>query len=205
MLIDNKYMYIHIPRTGGRYISQLFIKNNYKCDMFKFENNFHDKIKNKKIHVPHLEYPYFLNFIHNKNILNFTVVRDPVDRFKSILKGYYGYYNKDMDKFNKKIKEIFLNFNEYVNSKIVTEQANWHVPQINFIGSNTEIWFYEKGLGKNFIKWLYKKYGFTFSNIENINYDKGYYDDIDIDIILTKKQIKSIKDYYFKDYKIIYG
>ena len=36
-------------------------------------------------------------------------------------------------------------------------------------------------------------------------YDKGYYDDINIDVILTKKQIKSIKDYYFKDYKIIYG
>ena len=204
MLIDNKYMYIHIPRTGGRYISHLFIKNNYKCDLYKF-NNVHDKLKDKDLHIPHLEYPYFLKFINDKNILNFTVVRDPVDRFKSILKGYYGYYNKDMDKFNKKIKEIFLDFNGYVNNKILTEQANWHVPQINFIGLDTEVWFYEKGLGKNFIKWLHKKYGFKFKNLKDITYDKDYYDDIDLDIDLTKKQIKCIKDYYFKDYKTLYS
>ena len=62
MLIENKYYFTHIPRTGGRYIESLFLKNNYVCNFNNYDLFLRDFLKRKNIEVAHFEYPYYLTF-----------------------------------------------------------------------------------------------------------------------------------------------
>ena len=49
MLIENKYYFTHIPRTGGRYIESLFLKNNYVCNFNNYDLFLRDFLKRKHI------------------------------------------------------------------------------------------------------------------------------------------------------------
>lgn len=192
-LINNSVYFVHIPRTGGRYIENLFKKNNYKYEYAKFYTT-HLSPSGKQVEIPHIEYPYYTVLFKNKNIKTFTVVRNPIDRFKSTLK----YNNIDKEK----ILSNENNFKNFINSQIIGYHSNWTLPQINFISCDTCIWKYEDGLGDNFLQWLNKNFNFTFEN-KFINYklDKRY--DTSTEIQLTKEQMQYIKNYYYKDFKIL--
>ena len=191
-LINNSVYFVHIPRTGGRYITELFKNNNYNLNF----DNFNEKIfiENKEFsELPHLSYPHYTRLFKETSIKCFTVVRDPVTRFASHLE------DKRVD-----IENIFYskdNFLQFINANIIFNKSNWCLPQINFITKNTLLWKYEDGLIQDFINWLHKNFGFTFEKT-NVNYEKTNVD-YKGKIILNKKQINLIKEYYYQDYKIL--
>tara|TARA_R110000803_G_C11848695_1_gene305552 strand:+ start:122 stop:673 length:552 start_codon:yes stop_codon:yes gene_type:complete len=181
---------VHIPRTGGRFLTKLFRENNYDC---KFNYFYKIKSKNKEIEIPHLAYPDYTGLFKEKNIKYFTIVRDPVSRFQSLLKKHVT--NLDKIFYSKN------NFVNYINKEIISCNNNWFLPQVNFITKNTFLWKFENNLDKDFFNWLYTNFGFNFK-IKNVDYDKHPTID-EGEVILNKKQIDWVKEYYYQDYKIL--
>ena len=201
MIINDNYYYIHIPRTGGRWVHSLFVNNNYKCNLFEHEKIYKDKLK-KEIEIPHLEYPYYLKMTNNYFIQKFTIIRNPVDRFLSTVKALVLYQKADL---NKDVFNIILSSKEtletFINNEIIKGKGNWFVPQINFISHDTKIWKFEDGFSKKFFDWLEYNFNFKFDN-KNIKFTPKYYDE-KIRIHIRPEQEDLIKEYYFKDCKIL--
>lgn len=201
MLIENKLYYIHIPRTGGRYVKNLFKKNNYNYLFDDYYMYLRDTLKRKDIEFCHFEYPYFFKLTNNKTVDNFTVVRDPIDRFRSCLKATL--LKDKIEITTNNVNEILNNLKLFINNQIISETNNWFVPQVNFISYETKLWKYEDGLGKNFRNWLFQNFNLKLE-IYDTKYDIANYDE-KIDLEFTSLQKDNIKNYYYKDYKIIYG
>jgi hypothetical protein len=82
MLISKKNIkplyFVHIPRTGGRYIRDLFENNNFLLNFYDFREYFMNK------EIPHLHYPLYSKFTNYGEIPQFTIVRNPLNRFISM-------------------------------------------------------------------------------------------------------------------------
>jgi hypothetical protein len=194
MLINNKIFFIHIPRTAGRYVKTLFKNNSDICEFYLFDELF------KGVVIGHLHYPYYEQLFNFKNVIKLTVVREPVDRFISILSTI-----ADQEWFLK--NKIFKNqnsFNEFVNEKVINSDNNWFRPQVNFIDNETKIWKYENGFGNSFVNWIKEISNFEIKNKVNL---KHIFKTMDYDnkkkIILSEKEKNLIKNYYYQDYKIL--
>jgi len=197
MIIDNRVYFIHIPRTGGRFLYKSLILNNYNVQL----NDFNITFKGKE--VPHLTYPEYCQFTHYRPFKKFCIVRDPVDRFLSMIKDTWMLDEEQIDKMFKNQS----NFDQMVNDICVNSNNNWFVPQNNFIDYKTKIWRFENKFNVEFTDWLshnfdlklnklavYYKQDYNKSNFPNNKLNK---------ITLNNKQIRYIKDYYYKDYKIL--
>lgn len=187
MLIDKNIYFVHIPRTGGRYVHDLLVHNQYTTDLISFKEYFNDK------EVPHLTYPDYEIYLNFLNCKKFTIVRDPVNRFLSAV--------SDDAKLNEdtilKMLESQQTFDMYINNLIFHDSTNWYVPQTNFLNNNINIYKFEDGLSDNFYKWLYETLDLKIHkpyNINNFTSNK---------IELSNKQKQYIKNYYYKDYKLL--
>ena len=85
----------------------------------------------------------------------------------------------------------------YLNNLIFNDDSNWYLPQINFINYDTKIYKYENGLGTQFIKWLEENFNFKIEKYDSRPYENIY------EINLSDKQKQFVKNYYYKDYKIL--
>jgi len=193
--IDPLY-FIHIPRTGGRYLRELFINNQYIVNHWHF-GEYHNNIV-----VPHLQYPYYSKFTNYGKIKQFTLIRNPIDRFVSMFCAGIIKDNHTLDK-NKILNNKRLLF-EFIENNInsLNSHTNWFLPQHHFINYNCKIWKLEDGLDNNFYKWMEInfKVKFKIKNIYN-NYSTKY--DVYKKIKLSKKTIGYIKEFYKHDYKLL--
>lgn len=187
--------FIHIPRTGGRFLRELLSVNNYILNF----SNFAHKFLNKE--VPHLHYPYYHYFNNYNNISQFLIVRNPIDRFMSM-------FNASIikDDLNVNIDKILNNkklFYKYIHEQITTinYHTNWFLPQYFFINSKCKIWKYENGLGLDFFKWLKKEFKININEKNIVNDYKQKYDDYK-KIKINKKTKLFIKEYYQLDFKL---
>ena len=195
--IDPVY-FIHIPRTGGRYLIELFIKNKYTVSNFLFKEHYQNK------EIPHLHYPYYNKFTNNGKIKQFCIVRNPLDRFISMFCASLIKDKLNIDK-DKILNDKFFLF-EFIENNInnFNYGTNWFLPQHFFLNHNCKIWKLEDGLDKHFYKWIKVNFGINFKhglNIEKNNYTCEY--DFYKKIKLNKKTISYIKEFYKHDYKLL--
>jgi len=121
----NKIFFVHIPRTGGRYITNLFMRNGFEflsCDEFSFV---------KGINQRHLHHDLLQNFNIYNNNKKFTIVRNPLSRFVSAT-------SVDMDTNRNKHKfklNTVNNVIEYIKfqQERYSYSINWFRPQHEFI------------------------------------------------------------------------
>ena len=188
MLINNNIYFVHIPRTGGRFITDLFKinKHHVRLDSFIFW---------KGQEVPHLTYPHYEIFLNFLECQKFTIVRNPVDRFVSAINDYYILNEKTIEK-------MFMNqetFNMYINNYIVNENnGNWFVPQINFLNYDVKIYRFEDGFEENLFKWIFDNLNIKINTTMMNNYNSKIKN-----IDLTNKQKQFVENYYYKDFKIL--
>lgn len=153
---DKKIFFVHIPRTGGRFIKALLLSNKFKTE---FIYTIYKGIENH-----HLHHNLLIDFKEYNDNPKFTIIRNPYERTRSILSIIKRRNNTE------KNLEVLLNslFNKNIN--------NWLRPQSEFIGKDCKIWKYENNFKKNFINWLnnnfnlnliYKKVNYTI-----FDYDK---------------------------------
>jgi len=193
MIINKQIQFVHIPRTGGRYVSHIINENNYYC----LWQNFNFSYKNKD--VPHLSYPENTFFYHFTPFKKFSIIRDPVDRFMSGLRV--------ANKVNEeKINSIFKNqesFDEFINICRLEDSSNFFLPQVNFLDYKTKLWRFENKFENNFYKWLLDNFNLKIINKDyksNVFTSKNIYDN---KFSLNEKQKQYIKNYYYQDYKIL--
>lgn len=187
--------FIHIPRTGGRYVSELFIKNKFIFNFWRYNEFFENKS------IPHLSYPQYLKFSNNGNIDQFTIVRNPIDRFKSMVSA-----SIIKDSLNIDINNILNNKNllfKFIDKQIssINYHVNWFLPQHYFLNYKCKIWKYEKGFKKKFYKWMFDNFKISF-DITNVDYLKPEYDSYQ-KIKISKKTKLFLKEYYKLDFKIL--
>jgi len=189
MIINQKIYFIHVPRTGGRFIRDSLIKNNYNVQLY-FYNTFY---KGKEI--PHLTYPEYEQFLNYKPLKNFAIVREPVDRFISMIKHGVTFNEEKINKMFRTEED----FNQTINQEILISSSNWFVPQINFINYHTKIWKFEDGFGKKWIEWMMNNFEIKILELPMKQQDNYVTDNFS----LNEKKIQYIKNYYYKDYKLL--
>jgi len=193
---NNKYIFhIHIPRTGGRYIRNIFEQNYYQT----YHNNFEYFVQG--IETPHLHYPLYniLEDIDRSSTIHFAVVRDPFERFKSsmqlVIKGNQ-YPIEIYDQL--KDKDWLFNFLDFQRN-VTYYHTNLFRPQHEFISEKTLTYKFEHGLQKNFLSWandnmstnlINKNFSYTLGLAEELKNPREIFDDV--------KPL--IKEYYIKDY-----
>ena len=191
MIVNNQLYFIHIPRTGGRFIKSLLKKNFFTSEessLTTFSNDYPDLLKS------HLHYPLYLK----ENISNyFTIIRDPFEKFMSSIKLEIQRNNKLLEH----LTETKL-FNQFVEEHRGDKSYhnNWYRPQYEFIDSNTKTWHYSLGFNQSFFNWLKQNCDLniknTDANFEQLDFETKttVYDNVDISLIK-----KNVYLYYKKD------
>lgn len=148
--------HIHIPRTAGRYIKNIFLVNDWSAKFGNFN------IIRDGIEVPHFHYPGYNNLYKVKDADHFTVVRDPFERFKSALQVMIKVQDASLTVYEKiKDKEFlfrFLSHNNY--------HKNHFRKQSDFISPKTHVYKFEDGLGLEFIDWINDKLDVDLHRVE---------------------------------------
>ena len=158
---NKKIFFIHIPRTSGRYITNLFFKNGFKS----FElNNFN---LYKGIEERHLHHTYLKEFDSYNTNKKLTVVRDPLSRFVSAA-TIDMYLNKD-SRHNFKLETIknVLDYIEFQQTR-ASFHNNWFRPQYEFISKDCKIWKLENKINNKFLNFIKKKYDINL-NLHDIS------------------------------------
>jgi hypothetical protein len=189
MIINNKIYFIHIPRTAGRFLQDSLALNEHNITSFSFNTRFKGK------EVPHLTYPEYCQFTHYRNFKKFCIVRDPVDRFLSMANTWM----LDEEQLDKMFKDQSY-FDQTLNNICLNSFTNWFVPQHQFIDYKTKVWRFENGFKLEFSEWLLETFDIEIKKIAS---KSNYLNSDEREIDLNDKQIGFIKDYYYKDYKIL--
>ena len=187
MLIDKDIYFVHIPRTGGRYVHRLLNENNYTVTV-GFNNFFKQK------EIAHLSYPDYEIYLNFMRCVKFTIVRNPLDRFISAISNDIAMNERTLEKILSNQESL----NNHLNNTIFNDSSNWYTPQINFLNKEVKIYRFENSLGPVFNKWL--------TDNLNLKITKEYHDKYDYSerlFSLTEKQKDYVKNYYYKDYKLL--
>ena len=148
---EKRFLFIHIPRTGGRFIEANLESKEWRCEPIDycgiphFNDSFIDDCEIK--HFPKKLYEKYFNV---EGIPQVTVIRDPIDRFFSAsiyLTQAYGTNIQKAAEDEEQLREMIKEFPK-------PENLNWWRPQVDFLSEKTHIWRYENGLGRRFSKWL---------------------------------------------------
>ena len=188
MIVNRNIYFAHIPRTAGRFIRDTLIQNGHDVKQYgSYESHYRGK------ETLHLTYPEYHDFLNNYALKKFSVVREPVDRFISMISKNWMFNKEKIDKMFRSQED----FDQTISNEILNNPSNWFVPQINFVDHNTKIWKFEDNFKDEFVEWM--MYNF------NIKIDKFGSSDEGVEmnkIILNKEKIKYIQNYYYKDYKL---
>jgi hypothetical protein len=189
---DNICYFIHIPRTGGRYVSSLF------------ENSEDIECKHHKIHteeirgidITHLHYPLYDHFLRVENIPHIAVVRNPYSKFYSSIRNMHSLHQINYN-------ELLCNeqeFLKFINIEIEIQSFhnNWFLPQHKFLSPKTHVWKYEWGFGDKFKKWVYDKTQIELT-IQKVDYD-NFKGETSEQFKIDKRIKKYVKNFYRKDY-----
>jgi len=120
-----KFIFVHIPKTGGKSFRYILMNQFEKCNGFKLSNP--ERIEWISQQTPedllrfdliHGHFPYYFLPPMPKRFKFFTILRDPIERIIS----QYNYWMNSKRKFDLSIQHIVrekkMTFEEYVNSDL---------------------------------------------------------------------------------------
>ena len=146
-----RFLFIHIPRTGGRFIESNLESNEWRCEPLDYcgiphyNHSFVDDCE-----ITHFHRELYEKYFGEEDIPHITIIRDPIDRFFSAsiyLTQAYGTNIQKAAEDEEQLREMIKEFPK-------PENLNWWRPQVDFLSEKTHIWRYENGLGRRFSKWL---------------------------------------------------
>ena len=197
-----KVFFAHIPRTAGRYVdANLLWRNNFTWDEIDLDTGNGVMTVLHGEEIAHWHKDLYEKHLNVKDIPNFSIVRNPVDRFISgsiYLKRLYG--NDSQEQF----EDPHLFFSMIANIPLVDPSfsANWFRSQVDFMNDKTKIWKYEDGMGENFVNWLGDLIGVDLKFDEDIDYPKSKDEGNKLD--KTPQIIDNVKQLYRKDIEQFY-
>ncbi len=194
-----RFLFIHIPRTGGRFIEVNLEKNGWEVEPIDYygiphyQHSFIDDCE-----IAHFHRDLYEKHCDIEGIEQIAVIRNPIDKFFSAstyLVTVYGYEVQQMLEDYDQMVSIIKNFPQ-------AETLSWWRPQVDFLTENTHLWKFEKGLGTDFGYWVSEKLGVSFDIDLYANYATNDYEGFKLD--KTDKLIQNIRKFCSKDIEQLY-
>ena len=197
---EKRFLFIHIPRTGGRFIEANLESKEWRCEPIDycgiphFNDSFIDDCEIK--HFPKKLYEKYFNV---EGIPQVTVIRDPIDRFFSAsiyLTQAYGPNIQQSAEDESQLHSMIADFP-------MPESLGWFRQQIDYLSEKTHIWKFENGLGRRFSKWLSEIVGMDIKMNAFTKYPMSRHERT-TQLKRTDKLIDNIKKIYTKDIEQLY-
>ena len=201
ILTGKRFFFAHIPRTAGRFIIiNLMTKNQCAWDDLHLGQekmyNFHEGIE-----IGHFHREYYEKYLKVKDIPHFSIVRNPITRFKSASLYLNRFVGDDVEQVMEDRQSFFSTLKAMIWH--YPESANWFRSQVDFVTDKTNVWKFEDGFGDNFTNWLSGIVGVDLTFDKEVQYPKQR--DEGNKFNLTSKHIDNIRDYYSEDFAEFYS
>jgi len=203
MLVEKgktKIFHIHPPRTGGRYVANLFDQNGFTVHFEQSKRFFRNSILEEL-----LTYPYYETLYNFEDIPTSIVIRHPVDRFISV--ASYDFTCRKVKNYSSifRTKDSLLHYIKEQQT-IHSYHNNFFTPQYKFIGPKTKMWKFEKGLNHKFVDWINKEFNLNllwkiilYKHTNKIGVE--FLDDYE-KIKISEDNRKVLEEFYEKDLEI---
>ena len=198
---EKKLFFAHIPRTAGRYVDANLLANEFEWNESNLDTGMGIMTTLHGSEIAHWHRDIYEEHLNVKDIPNFSIVRNPIDRFISgsvYLKRLYG--NDSQDLFED--ENLFFSMIANIDAMDPSFSANWFRSQVDFMTERTKIWKFEDGMGDNFVNWLSDLIGVDLKFDEDIEYPKAKDEGNKLD--KTSKIIDNVKQLYRKDIEQFY-
>ncbi len=195
-----RFLLVHIPRTGGRFIEVNLEKNGWEVepiDQYGIPHYQHSFIEDCEI--AHFHRDLYEKYCDIEGIEQIAVVRNPVDKFFSASTYLITVYGKE-------IQEKLEDYDEMVSiieNFPMSETLSWWRPQVDFITDTTHIWKFEDGLGTDFGDWVSDKLRVPFEIDKYANYAMNRYEG-SFKLDRTPKLIDNITKFWREDIEQFY-
>ena len=195
-----RFLFVHIPRTGGRFIEVNLEKNGWEVepiDQYGIPHYQHSFIEDCEI--AHFHRDLYEKYCDIEGIEQIAVVRNPIDKFFSASTYLITVYGKE-------IQEKLEDYDEMVSiieNFPMSETLSWWRPQVDFVTDTTHIWKFEDGLGTNFGDWVSEKLGVPFEIDKYANYAMNRYEG-SFKLDRTPKLIDNITKFWREDIEQFY-
>ena len=198
---DKRFFFAHIPRTAGRFIIiNLMTKNQCSWDDLHLGQekmyNLHEGME-----IGHFHREYYEKYLKVKDIPHFSIVRNPITRFKSASLYLNRFVGDDVEQVMEDRQSFFSTLKAMIWH--YPESANWFRSQVDFVTDKTHVWKFEDGFGNNFTNWLSGIVGVDLTFDKEVQYPKQR--DEGNKFNLTSKHIDNIRDYYSEDFAEFYS
>ena len=195
-----RFLFVHIPRTGGRFIEVNLEKNGWEVepiDQYGIPHYQHSFIEDCEI--AHFHRDLYEKYCDIEGIEQIAVVRNPIDKFFSASTYLITVYGKE-------VQEKLEDYDEMVSiikNFPMSETLSWWRPQVDFVTDTTHIWKFENGLGTDFGDWLGEKLGVPFEIDKYANYAMNRYEG-SFKLDRTPKLIDNICKFWREDIEQFY-
>ena len=194
-----RFLFVHIPRTGGRFIEVNLEKNGWEVEPIDYygiphyQHSFIDDCE-----IAHFHRDLYEKHCDIEGIEQIAVIRNPIDKFFSastyLITVHGRQVQERLEDYNEMVS-IIKNFPQ-------AETLSWWKPQVDFLTEKTHIWKFEKGLGTDFGDWVSEKLGVPFEIDPYVNYATNDYEGFKLD--KTDKLIQNIKKFCSEDIEQLY-
>ena len=195
--LGKRFLFIHIPRTGGRFIEVNLEKNGWEmepidyCGIPHYQHSFIDDCE-----IAHFHRELYEKYCEEKEQI--AVIRDPITRFISASTYLFTLYGRE----SQKRMEDYDQFVSTIQNFPESETRSWWRPQVEFLTDTTHIWKFEDGLGESFGYWISEKLEVPFEVDILAKYVANKKEESKLD--KTDKLVDNIKRYYAEDIEQLY-
>jgi len=195
-----RFLFIHIPRTGGRFIEVNLEKNGWEVEpinQYGIPHYQHSFIEDCEI--AHFHRDLYEKYCDIEGIEQIAVIRNPIDKFFSASTYLITLYGKE-------IQEKLEDYDEMVSiikNFPMSETRSWWRPQVDFITDTTHVWTFEDGLETDFGYWMSEKLEVPFEINKHAKYPMNRYEGT-FNLERTPKLVDNIKEYYKDDMEKFY-
>ncbi len=194
-----RFLFVHIPRTGGRFIEVNLEKNGWEVEPIDYygiphyQHSFIDDCE-----IAHFHRELYEKHCEIEGLEQIAVIRNPIDKFFSASTYLVTVYGQE-------VKERLEDYDEMVSiikNFPMAETLSWWKPQVEFLTEKTHLWKFEKGLGTDFGDWVSEKLGVPFEIDPYMNYATNDYEGFKLD--KSDKLIQNIRKFCSQDIEQLY-
>ena len=194
-----RFLFIHIPRTGGRFIEVNLEKNGWEVEPINeygiphYQHSFIEDCE-----IAHFHRDLYEKYCDIEGIEQIAVIRNPIDKFFSASTYLITVHGRQVQERLEDYDEMVSIIKNFPQS----ETLSWWKPQVDFLSEKTHIWKFEKGLGTDFGDWVSEKLGVPFEIDPYMNYATNDYEGFKLD--KTDKLIQNIRKFCSEDIEQLY-
>lgn len=195
---EQNILFIHVPKTGGSSIEHVFKDSGYNVHfldgkMGPASLNYMRKCAPQHMNAEMLEH----NFRLDKFDLIFTMVRDPLARFKS----RYIWTHRKEKSINPVVdgKWIEKQFREFASNRFIG--GNHVRPQVDFLTPGCNVYYFENGM-QQVIDDLNERFALSLSPvIPRVRDGKEISGISSRDVVISEPWERRVKEFYAEDYQ----